>query len=233
VAGKPRTNILTIRGQIMKVMRIRLSVHAAILAAVVPIAGHADSAGPTAARHGVSSKVEYCTDCHGVSGRGYHGFYTMPRLAGQTPEYIEDQLRAFVERRRDRNIVINMARIHGVSPGLRSTLATHFSELNPRPFGGGPRQLVATGRKIYQEGVPEANVPACAACHGPDATGKEAIPRLAGQLYPYTVKELTNWTRERGHGRGNDDPSAVMVPIARNLTKSDIAAIAAYLSYKD
>jgi cytochrome c553 len=150
-------------------------------------------------------------------------------LAGQSAEYIENQLQAFVERRRQRDIAINLARIHGVNPGLRAALAGHFSELNPRPFGGGPRQLVATGRKIYQEGVPEANVPACAACHGPDATGHEAIPRLAGQLYPYTVNELSNWNRERGQSGG----SAIMVPIARSLRKSDIAAIAAYLSYKD
>ena len=55
-------------------------------------------------------------------------------------------------------------------------------------------------------------------------------PRLAGQLFPYTVKELTNWSRERGQGRGSDT-SVIMVPTAHNLTQSQIAAIAAYLSY--
>jgi cytochrome c553 len=212
----------------------RVLLAALVGAGVLAFAGQGETAGRSASsRHDASGKVEYCTDCHGGAGRGYFGFYTMPRLAGQQAEYIENQLRAFAERRRGRDIFMNMARVHGISPGLRAALAGHFNGLNPRPFGGGPRQLIATGRKIYQEGIPEANVPACAACHGPEATGHEAIPRLAGQLYPYTIKELSNWSRERGRGDANDDSSAVMVPIARSLSKSDISAIAAYLSYKE
>ena len=61
----------------------------------------------------------------------------------------------------------------------------------------------------------------------PGAT--RGIPRLAGQLYPYTVKELVNWDTERGQG-GLADTSAVMRPIAHSLTKSQIEAVAAYLS---
>jgi cytochrome c553 len=60
-------------------------------------------------------KVEYCTDCHGPSGQGYHGYLTMPRLAGQTPEYVDKQLRNFADRSRERNLFINMARVHGLS----------------------------------------------------------------------------------------------------------------------
>ena len=90
---------------------------------------------------------------------------------------------------------------------------------------------LGTGKRIYDEGIPEANIPACAACHGPDAKGQEAIPRLAGQLYAYTVKELTNWSRERGQGSAKDDTSAVMTPIAHALTPAQVSAIAAYLSY--
>ena len=138
----------------------------------------------------------------------------MPRLAGQTPEYIENQLRSFAERSRERDLFINMGRVHGLSPDMRAAMAAHFRGLDPTPIGGGPRNAVATGKRIYDEGIPEANIPACAACHGPDAKGQEAIPRLAGQLYAYTVKELTNWSRERGQGAAKDDTSAVMTPIA-------------------
>jgi cytochrome c553 len=97
-------------------------------------------------------------------------------------------------------------------------------------MGGAPKEHVATGKAIYQTGLPDANVPACSACHGPEAKGQEEIPRLAGQLFPYTVKALTNWSRERGQGSGNDT-SAIMIPTAHNLTPSQMAAIAAYLSY--
>ena len=46
------------------------------------------------------AKFDYCKTCHGVSGQGYHGAFPIPRLAGQQPEYIENQLRAFIEHRR-------------------------------------------------------------------------------------------------------------------------------------
>jgi cytochrome c553 len=99
----------------------------------------------------------------------------MPRLAGQTSEYIENQLRNFAGRSRERDLFINMSRVHGLSPDMRSALAAHFQGLDPRPIGGGPRNLVGAGKRIYDEGIPEANIPACAACHGPDAKGQEAI----------------------------------------------------------
>ena len=218
----------------MKVIGLRLALQTAILAAALSAAGGANGADPTAvARGDVQAKIEYCKDCHGLSGQGYRGFYPMPRLAGQPTEYLENQLRAFVERRRDKDFFMNMAMVHTLGPAMRTAVAAHFRTLDARPLGGAPRQLVATGKKIYEEGVPEANVPACSACHGPEAKGQEAIPRLAGQLYPYTIKELTDWSKERGPGLAKDNTSAVMAPITHNLAKSQIAAIAAYLSYQE
>jgi cytochrome c553 len=222
----------------MKVMSLRLALQGAILAIALLAAARVDSAetahlrrGPRTEYGGLRAKTEYCTDCHGSSGQGYHGYLTMPRLAGQTTEYIENQLRNFAERSRARDLFINMSRVHGLSPDVRTALAAHFRGLDPRPIGGGPTNLVVTGKRIYDEGIPEANIPACFACHGPNAKGQEAIPRLAGQLYPYTVKELTNWNRERGQGQAKDDTSAVMTPIAHGLTPAQVSAIAAYLSY--
>ena len=45
----------------------------------------------------LQAKIEYCKTCHGLSGQGYRGSNPMPRLAGQQSEYLEDQLRAFIE----------------------------------------------------------------------------------------------------------------------------------------
>jgi cytochrome c553 len=193
-------------------------------------AGRAHERGAAAySTHGVQAKLEYCKTCHGLSGEGYRGYFPMPRLAGQQPKYLENQLRAFIERRRTNPVMFNVA--HALSPSMVSALASYFRDLNPRPLEGAPREHVATGKTIYEEGLPEANVPACSACHGPEAKGQDEIPRLAGQLFPYTVKELTNWSKERGQGGSRDDTSAIMVPTAHNLTQSQIAAIAAYLSY--
>src|ERR1700675_1447903 len=183
----------------------------------------------TVAMGGIQAKIGYCKDCHGPSAQGYDGYFPIPRLAGQQTEYLENQLRAFIEHRRTNNIMFNVA--HALSPGMVSALAENFRGLNPKPIGGAPTQFVALGKKIFQDGVPDANVAACAACHGPEATGSGPIPRLAGQLYPYLIKELVNWGKERGQNPAEPDTSAIMSPVAHSLTKSQIEAVAAYVSY--
>ena len=120
---------------------------------------------------------------------------------------------------------------HSLSPATIAALAAHFRDLNPQPIGGAPRQLLGMGKKIFEDGVPDANVAACAACHGPDATGSGEIPRLAGQLYPYVIKELVNWGKERGQNPARPDTSAVMSPVAHSLTRAQIEAVAAFVSY--
>ena len=102
-----------------------------------------------------------------------------------------------------------------------------FSDLNPKPLGGAAKDLIAAGKKIYEEGIPDANVPPCASCHGPEAKGAGAFPRLAGQLHDYIFNKLVNWSKERGQDPENPDTSAIMQPIAHDLTKPQIKAVAA------
>jgi cytochrome c553 len=198
----------------------------AILIIVFAATSRADAAAVS--NGAVEAKLTYCQDCHGPSGQGYRGFFPIPRLAGQQIEYLENQLRAFVERRRPNPIMSNVA--HVLSPDMITALATKFRDFNPKPLGGGPKELAAKGERIFQDGVPDANVAACAACHGPKALGYEQIPRLAGQLYPYIIKELTNWSKERGQNPAKPDTSFIMAPIAHSLTRSQVDAVAAYLS---
>jgi cytochrome c553 len=199
-----------------------------VCAAVLVTAARAEDER-VASRGSVQAKLSYCKDCHGQSAQGYHGYFPIPRLAGQQTEYLENQLQAFIEHRRTNNVMFNVA--HALNPSMIASLAANFRNLNPAPAGGGPRQRVSEGKRIFEDGVPEANVAACAACHGPEATGTGAIPRLAGQLYPYLVKELTNWGKERGQNPARPDTSAIMSPIAHSLTKAQIEAVSAYLSY--
>ena len=185
----------------------------------------------------LQAKIQYCQTCHGPSGQGYKGFLPMPRLAGQTTQYIDSQLLAFIKSRRDKyvpgdkQLSVDIPKVHDLSPAMRSALAAHFTSLDPEPIGDGPKDLVATGRTIYAEGVPETNVAACSGCHGPEAKGKDEIPRLAGQLYSYTEKELTDWSKVRGQHPTKDGAAAAMTPVAHSLSAPQIAALAAYLSY--
>ncbi len=212
----------------MRVISLQSALVVAVTATVFSAAGRAqDRVTVNFSRSDLEAKIVYCKTCHGLSGQGYRGYLPMPRLAGQQPTYLENQLRAFIERRRTNPVMFNVA--HALSPSMLTALAAYFKDLNPEPLGGAPRDFVATGKTIYEDGLPESNVPACAACHGMEGKGQGEIPRLAGQLFPYTVKVLTNWTKERGQGP-TQDISALMKPTAHNLTQTQIEAVAAYTS---
>src|ERR1700739_3273650 len=101
----------------------------AVPAAVCVLTYGAQAAGPASSKHGLQAKFEYCQDCHGPSGQGYRGFYPIPRLAGQQPIYFENQMRAYVERRRVNPIMANVA--HVLSPAMIADLASNSHTLNP------------------------------------------------------------------------------------------------------
>ena len=136
--------------------------------------------------------------CHGVSAQGFLGYYPIPRLAGQQVAYIQNQLQGFSEHKRTNNIMFNVG--HVLSPAMIAALANSFHDLDPKPLANAPKELVAAGKQIYEEGVAGANVPACASCHGKEAKGTGQFPRLAGQLYAYVSLQLTNWSKERRRG---------------------------------
>jgi cytochrome c553 len=210
-------------------MRLRVMLLIAIFVAAASVAAHAQEGAGTVSQAELKAKTDYCKTCHGVSGQGFRGSFPMPRLAGQQPEYLKSQLQAFIERRRTNPVMFNVA--HVLSPPMLEGLSAYFKTLDPKPLGGAPRELVTEGKKIYEEGIPSAEVPPCASCHGPDAKGADAFPRLAGQLHDYIYRKLTNWDKERGQDKSKPDNSAIMQPIAHDLTEAQIKAVAAYLSY--
>ena len=221
-------SLLTIARLRLRDVDLRPALLALMLTVACSVAGRGDEGVvATRASGGFEAKLEYCKTCHGLSAQGYRGYFPMPRLAGQQPQYIENQLRAFIERRRTNPIMANVA--HALNPSMISALASHLHHLDPKPIGGAPRGALALGKRIYEEGLPESNVAACWACHGTDAKGQNEIPRLAGQLYEYMVGQLSGWSKERGQGTAVDT-SAIMAPTAHNLTKSQIEAVAAYVS---
>jgi cytochrome c553 len=213
-----------------KLVGLQLTSQAAILAIVFATASRADdTSGGGVSKPELQAKMAYCDTCHGPSGQGFRAFNPIPRLAGQPVQYLKNQLKAFSEHGRSSNIMYNVS--HVLSPAMLTALTTNFNELNPKPLGGAPKELVSAGEKIFEEGVPDANVPPCASCHGPQAKGDGDFPRLAGQLHDYIYNKLTNWSHERGQNPKAPDASVIMEPIAHSLTESQIKAVAAYVSY--
>jgi cytochrome c553 len=113
-----------------------------------------------------------------------------------------------------------------VSPQAARNLAIYFSTLPSKAASDGDKQLAAQGRTIYLEGIPDFNVVACVACHGPSAQGVGEIPRLGGLSYSYLQERLNQW-RE-----GYDAAARLPMPhVASKLSPNQIDALASYLSF--
>ena len=210
-------------------MRISAALLAVTFALATSLAVHAEEKRKADfSQSELKAKIDYCKTCHGLQGQGFRGSHPMPRLAGQQPEYLVNQLQAFIERRRNNPVMFNVA--HVLSPEMEKALAQQFNSLDPKPLDGVSRENLTEGKKIYLEGIAKSDVPPCASCHGDNAKGRDAFPRLAGQLHDYVYKKLTNWDKERGQDKNNPDNSAIMQPIAHNLTDPQIRAVAGYIS---
>ena len=210
----------------MKTVGLRVALQVAVLAMFMPTAVQADD---------VSEKLGYCRQLPRQALEGFIGYYIAPRLAGQQAQYLENQLQAIGKHtRNDPNAKRFMWPVltHGAPP-LWPKIAKRLSEMDAPPAADGPKRLVEAGRKIFEGGVPDENIPACAACHGEDGHGSDQVPRVAGQLYSYTVEALNDWVQ----GFREKDPVSpgdpnTMQPIAKSMNKEQIRAVAAFLSYQ-
>ena len=198
----------------MKRIRLKIAVLAVVGLIVPAWAGDSDNAG-----------VRNCTWCHGTSGQG---FTVAPRLAGQRVQYIESQLRSFVQHTRDNPFSKQYmwGAVAALGPREARDLAVYFAALTPKAANDGDSGLVARGRTIYLNGIPEANIVSCYACHGPNAEGIRDIPRLGGLAYFYLKGRLEQWSQ--GYHSGSEFP---MPLVASKLGPNEVEALASYLSF--
>ena len=113
-----------------------------------------------------------------------------------------------------------------LSPSTAHALSVYFSNLPPRAAGDGKRQLVALGEAIYQRGMPDENIAACVACHGPNGEGIGTIPRIGGLDYTYLKRRLEQWAEGYHGALGHPMPH-----IATQLSRDQIEELASYLSF--
>ena len=219
----------------MKLLSVKLALGAAVAALVFSAtveARHQKVAKAPGEFSAASKATHYCMLCHGRGARGFMGYRPIPQLAGQQAEYIQIQLTAFAERRRLRDLgYVRYENVHKMTPDQRSALGDYMSKLEPATHKSSPEHLIAAGEKLFHQGAPENEVPACSVCHGAEAKGDGIFPRLAGQWRPYLIGQLTDWEKQRGLGpNGKEDNSSIMAPIAKSLTTQQIKEITAYLS---
>lgn len=166
--------------------------------------------------------IGVCGTCHGPDGNSINPMF--PRLAGQHAGYLVRQLKSFKEQTRGDPYAI--AFMWGMASGLSDetidALAQYYARQKTGPGKSHDSATTARGKDVYQHGVASQGVPACAACHGPDALGNDTYPRLAGQHAEYILKQLASF-------QSNMRNIAVMHGVARNLRSPEMQAVADYL----
>ncbi len=170
-----------------------------------------------------TGKLHQCASCHGEDGVSTAEIF--PNLAGQKEEYIAAQLTAFRDRtRKDRDAqsyMWGMAR--GLSDASIKILAADYSAKSPAVAAAGKGADVAAGEAIFKTGVAAHGVLACVSCHGVKGEGNAVIPALAAQHRDYLMVQLAAFA---SGARDN----AIMHPIAKAMTPTEIKAVAAYLA---
>jgi cytochrome c553 len=152
----------------------------------------------------------------------------IPRLAGQSAEYLRKQLEDYASGDRANPVMQNFAK--PLTHTDIEALATYFSTANAPstliPSTASAAQL-DLGRRLARQGSEAQRVQACDSCHGPDGVGVlHAAPYLAGQSAEYLTSALTSFQQRTR----KNDPGMLMTSVAGQLNASDIAAAAAFFS---
>lgn len=167
-----------------------------------------------------------CSACHGAHGQSISSVF--PNLAGQQAAYIVLQLNAF--RSHERGDPNARAYMWGMASQLSDAtikgLADYYAAQKPAPGEAGDKALMVEGAKIYNDGVEANGVPACASCHGKDAQGNGAFPRLGGQHADYLIAQL------EGFQSGTRANAPIMDNVAHSMTHEQIRAAAVYAASK-
>lgn len=183
-------------------------------ALIAPAAGAAE---PTAEAL-VNSR---CATCHGAQGHATSPIF--PSLAGQNREYLVKQMQDFKSKKRMSDTMA--PQVADLSDEAIAALADFFASKQARTHRVADADLIPVGRYIYTKGNSWSGVPACASCHGENASGTASLPRLAGQNARYLLAQLKDFNQRT---RTNDNEAMHLV--ASRLTEMEAKAVSDYLS---
>ncbi len=204
---------------------IALACASAAAPAQQPAAGSGAPAPAAADGAAVTKAVQLCSTCHGPYGVSVSPEF--PNLAAQRPSYLVAQLKAFQQHTRAEKLAHDF--MWGMAGLLDSQtiegLAKYYSAQKPAAPRAGDPALVAQGKAIFANGIPDRGILACSACHGPDAKGTFDYPRLAGQNATYVVRQL-----EAIQSAARAAP--VMHGIVQNLSPAEMVAVAEFVQSK-
>ncbi len=204
----------------MKLGRAILAIGVSMATAIAYAQGGAT--GTAARTPGEDKAINLCSTCHGP--RGISVSPEFPILAAQRPGYIVAQIEAFQAHTREERAAHDI--MYGIAGNLNvalmKSLAEYYASQPPAPGRPGDPALIATGKALFEKGVPGRGIPPCASCHGADAAGVADFPRLAGQHARYVARQIE-------YIQQVVRKAPVMHGIVKDLTPAEIEAIATYV----
>ncbi len=221
----PHMSQRLVTGGLHQSLRPMLVMAIFLLLATLALLPHAARAsepanGDDAAAAQIAGQV--CSNCHGPAGVSVSPLF--PRLAGQQEQYLAAQIRAFKAKTRSdpeaHNYMWGMATL--VSEPMIDALAHYYASQAPAPGISGNAARIEIGKHLFEQGIPERGVVACANCHGAGAEGRAIFPRLAGQHAAYLVRQLEVIQRQLRS-------SPIMHGIIKDLKPDEMKAVAEYL----
>ncbi|HAP25821.1 c-type cytochrome [Achromobacter sp.] len=199
--------------------------------------GAAGPAKPDAAKGGqlfdqgdAARGIIACASCHGAAGNST--IPVNPNLAAQPHEYLAKQLADFKVKEGAKAPLRNgpggnpspmTVMVQNLTPADMQNIALYLAtQPLKEPATAGHENLVELGQKIWRGGLPDRNVPACAACHSANGAGIPGqYPRLSGQFPVYIEEQLKLF-------RSGDRKNDVMHAIADRMSDADIKAVSDY-----
>jgi cytochrome c553 len=150
----------------------------------------------------------------------------VPRIAGQSAEYLKKQLDDYADGTRDNPVMTNFAKM--LSEQQRITFAKRYAAMSApylaQTSSPSPAQL-ARGHQLAFQGDEQRRVQACNNCHGPDGIGVlYAAPYLAGQSADYLASAMKSFQQDTR----KNDAGELMRSVAKQLNDADVAAVSGY-----
>lgn len=164
----------------------------------------------------LQDKIAQCEACHGKGGHSQDP--KIPHIGGQPQLAVMYQLFFYREGRRKSEEMNLIAK--DLTDAELTAIAEHVAKLPPpAPVA----DVSDEGR--YKRGAQLAAQRLCASCHNADYSGREQMPRLAGQHEAYTVKALQDYRAGARIGT-----QAAMAEAVRGLADTDFADLAYFLA---
>ncbi len=165
----------------------------------------------------LQEQIAQCATCHGENGQSQNP--DIPSIGGQPKLFVMYQLFFYREGRRKHPDMNRIAK--AMSDADLQAISDYVAGLPAPP----PATRAIDDPARYRRGAALAEQRFCQPCHNADYSGREQMPRVAGQHEPYLLKALKDYRAGARIGT-----QAAMAEAVRGLDDASLADLAYFLA---